>query len=185
MTYLDSLDKAIFEWVIIYMNPVWLTEICIEFTRPKYIAVILIPFFGIKLKKDFRNTAIALLLFILLIGISDLMANELKSLIGRERPGSQTGLYIREKAFTMPSSHAWNSMASAVFIKKRFIGGGWYFILLSFLIGIARFISAYHFLLDVIVGWTGGFLLGWFYFTIVKKFLPMNETVDLRNKIKG
>ena len=158
------MDKLLFEWSIIYVNQQWLTEFCTEFTQIKYFVfplLIFLPFYFVKQKK---NCLTFLLCLFVLVCFSEFFVSSLKVFFGRLRPGVMTGLYLKTDAYSFPSAHAWNSMALFVFIGLWFRRLQYFFILLSIFVGIARFLSNNHFLLDVFCGFLGGGLWGYLFF---------------------
>ena len=158
------LDRILFEWSMIYLNQKWLTEFCIEFAKVKYLFLcffFLLFFYFLKNKKE---SLLFLFYAVLLMIISELSVSMLKSFLGRLRPGVATGLYLKIDAYSMPSAHAWNSMTLFVFIGLWFRRFLYTLVMLSIFIGLARFLSNNHFLLDVILGWLGGALLGSLFF---------------------
>ena len=165
-----KLDREIFEWSIIYMNPKWLTSLCAEFTKTKYLAVILTPLLLFYFWKDKKGCLLFVICVIVLMVISELAAAALKYSFGRLRPGVQTGLYLKTDAYSFPSAHAWNSMALFVFVALWFGRYKFFWITLSILVGTARFLDNDHFLLDVVFGWLGGGFYSYLFFGFVSRF---------------
>ena len=169
--FLITLDKKIFEWGMIYLNPEWLVKISVEVSKVKYIVVVLSPFLIVYILKKPGDFFYFLASILILAVISELMVSFLKAGIGRLRPGVITGLYLKPDAYSLPSAHAWNSMGLFTFLGLWFGKRIYLYILIaiSFLVGSARFFDNNHFLLDVILGWFGGFILGWVYFRVCRR----------------
>ena len=151
---------------MIYLNPEWLVSISAEISKVRYIFVVLVPFLIVHGLKKPGEVFYLLVLILLFAIISELLVSSLKAVIGRLRPGVVTGLYLKPDAYSLPSAHAWNSMGLFTFLglwsgKRTYL---YILVGISLLVGLARFFDNNHFLLDVILGWLGGFLLGWVYF---------------------
>ncbi|MEO6203087.1 MAG: phosphatase PAP2 family protein [Nitrospirales bacterium] len=100
----------------------------------------------------------------LLIGFSDFLGGQLKTLIGRPRP-CQVLDHIHELvgcggAFSMPSNHALNSGTAISFLVMLYPPLGWVLWPFLALIGLSRVFLGAHYVTDVLVGVGLGALLG-------------------------
>ena len=100
----------------------------------------------------------------LLIGFSDFLGGQLKTLIGRPRP-CQVLDHIHELvgcggAFSMPSNHALNSGTAISFLVMLYPSLGWVLWPFLGLIGLSRVFLGAHYVTDVLVGVGLGALLG-------------------------
>lgn len=171
MNWLLRVDRTLYEWIVVIGGNPSLQQFCEDIARPSTLApFLLILWVGYFLMKP-KRAVIFLFLSFLLLAFGDFFVNMLKNLVGRNRPGVELFLYYNPTAFGWPSAHAFNSMSFGVFAWLWSRKQNSYFILLSFIIGIARVISNYHFPVDVIAGWFLGCFFGWGFYTILEERL--------------
>ncbi len=124
-------------------------------------------------KAGSRKILHMLLLLAVAVGLSDMATNMLKEASGRVRPkDAMAGVYYmqgtewrrqtldfaqtRERGYSMPSSHAANSMAAAVVIGTVAPPLAPVMVAVSFASGYSRVYKARHYPLDVLAGWLLG-----------------------------
>ncbi len=113
---------------------------------------------------NWREARVAVPSLALLIGLSDLIGGQLKILIGRARP-CQILPNIHELVgcggtMSLPSNHAVNSSAAAVFLHMLYPSTAWISLPLVAIIGLSRVYLGAHYVSDVLGGWILGGLLG-------------------------
>lgn len=111
----------------------------------------------------FRSSALrCILLLALLVGLCDFFNhNFLKPLIGRDRPFRNSEVIVdlkigRSGGLSLPSNHATNTMAGAVFIGLYYPPAMIPSILVSIVVGFSRPYLGVHFPFDVVLGWLFG-----------------------------
>ena len=159
-----TFDKEFFEWSIIYLNQKWLVHTSYLITDTKYFVLLSLPLLVVYFIKNKRECLYFICSALVLILVSESLVSILKYSFGRLRPGVSTGLYLKTNAYSFPSAHAWNSMALLSFTGLWFRKYFYLCISLSILIGIARFLDNNHFMLDIVFGWLGGFILGYLFY---------------------
>jgi undecaprenyl-diphosphatase len=127
-----------------------------------------------------------ILAVIILITLSDQIANLLKSGVKRPRPckDPEIGHMVRlvnnycRGAFGFVSGHAANSFALTTFVsllfRKRWVTTG--LIIWSVLVSYSRIYLGVHYPGDVICGALLGALLGWGVFTVLVRFIKIDTT---------
>jgi undecaprenyl-diphosphatase len=167
---LDRADKTIYEYVLVYADPVWLRNICHFLVDNRHITPILVLFFVVYTYRAPKASLVLLAATLILLGISETTTSILKDLFERHRPVYQTGIYISTGGYSLPSAHATNTMAFAVFWASRFKPAAPYLYIFSLIIGFARVLSNFHFPGDVVAGWFVGFLVGTLFIFAMNKF---------------
>ena len=132
------------------------------------------------LKKSARTRTVAVMI-ILVIATSDLVsARVMKPLFQRPRPYNalsgvhhyrQSGWRITNESmvpqkstnFSLPSSHATNMFAAAVFLSWFFPGFAWLFLLLALVVSYSRPYLGLHYPFDLVAGAVLGTTIGIFY----------------------
>lgn len=155
--YVLYLDRLFFEYIILYLNPQWLTNTAEFIVNENNFKIPVLVWFALYFIKSPRRALAFLVIFAVLLGLSETIASTLKEMIGRMRPAVQMGIYHSTSAYSFPSAHALNTMAAAVFLRYWFPDSKNLFIYMSLLIGTARMLAGYHFPLDIV----GGFILGY------------------------
>jgi undecaprenyl-diphosphatase len=120
------------------------------------------------------------ILAIVTVGLTDLIGNELKGLIGRLRPCHTLGdinLLVKcgsGKAF--PSLHSANSFALAFILTRFFRQNAWIFYTLASLIALSRVIVGVHYPLDILGGAILGTLIAFFVTYMFKSVRKLNPS---------
>ncbi|RME89723.1 MAG: phosphatase PAP2 family protein [Candidatus Hydrogenedentota bacterium] len=156
MNFLILWDKQIFDWIVMVGGNPQLQAFCEAIAKPKYLLSIAFIYWLFYFKIHKKGALLLLAAVVFNLAFGDFMVNFLKYAVGRPRPGVVLGLYYNPAAFAWPSAHAFNSMSFAILIYLWSLRRITIFIFFSFLIGMARVISNYHFPLDVISGWILG-----------------------------
>jgi len=169
---LDTFDKKLFEFIIVFLNYDFIVETARFIVQEKKFFPYLLFLFFLYLAGKPKRALLFLTGFILLLAFSELITSSLKDYFFRDRPAVQTGINISSHNYSFPSAHAFNSMALAYFLGFWFSSKKKLFIFISFLIGISRVLSNYHFPLDVLAGWIGGFFFSAIY---VQFIILINE----------
>ncbi|MEY3499059.1 MAG: hypothetical protein RL308_728 [Bacteroidota bacterium] len=172
--YLNGLGSSTFDglWLLITKQTNW------------------IPFFLVLLyfiykKIGTKQTLYLLLFVIVLVTISDQFTNLVKDTFQRLRPCSNPEIngIIRvvksSKTFSFFSGHAANTMAVSTFLylnlKRKFKYFGFLF-LWPLVFAYSRIYLGLHYPLDIICGYSSGFILGFLMFKIYqsaqKKYFP-------------
>jgi undecaprenyl-diphosphatase len=131
------------------------------------------------LKKDAKSRLIAVTIFAVIATTDILSARVLKPLVQRPRPYhvlSNVNHYKHEwritpekmrvstsTNFSMPSSHATNMFAAAVFLSWFFPGYAWFFLVLALIVSYSRPYLGVHYPLDVAAGAVLGSAIGILY----------------------
>ncbi len=134
-------------------------------TNVKNWYLVYIIFWLILIFKSGRIGKISAILIILVIALSDQISSHLlKNLIERVRPChvlQDVNLLIScSKSYSMPSSHAVNNFAAAIFFSKLFPKYKLPLILIATLMALSRPIVGVHYFSDILVGAILGIIIG-------------------------
>lgn len=165
-----EIDKSLFEYLTLYFNWPIVQQIAEATANMKNYAVWFLLFCIFYFVKDKTRALKFLLFFVILFIVSESFTSVVKGLIARPRPGVATGLYFDNRAFSFPSAHSLNTMALAVFLAWWFNTRQRAFVWFSLFMGACRVLSNYHYPLDVIMGWIGGYALGSIYVFLLNHF---------------
>ncbi|MDP2176247.1 MAG: phosphatase PAP2 family protein [Bacteroidota bacterium] len=161
----------------------WLDVVMVKFSD-KYFWI---PFYCVvifMLTREFKKKSLIIVLcLVAAAGVSDrFTSGVIKPFFARERPCHVEALNPRivagincSDSGSMPSSHAANHFAVAVFF--IFLYGfkkyrnTFFWLIWALLIGISRIYNGVHYPSDVLVGALIGALIGWLFFVIHKKIL--------------
>ncbi len=191
---LIQFDQWLFEQIMLWCNPAWLTQAAEFWVKPEKYFVIFLFLLLYSVWKSPRETLFFLAALLILLVINEQITDQLKHLIARPRPGVAMGIYQQASALSFPSAHSSNTMAAAVFFllyrKRRGLSVkvAWWAVGYSLLVGIGRVIANYHYPFDVICGWLLGARMAdimWFYFenyVMLKLFSP--HTAALKTPLR-
>lgn len=175
--WLIDLDKQIFKFLTLYCNPPWLSALCEKigdlstYTIPVIVFAVLYYWLNSPRFLRFLVTVVILLL------ISEGTAYLLKLVIARPRPAVEWLIYVDPKALCFPSAHAVNSMALAMLLSRWFRKSLLWYLPLPLFIGASRVLANYHYPLDVLGGWTIGFVAALLLWPLLRK-LDLNHLPD-------
>lgn len=168
----ERIDKAVFEWALIYANPDWLVVICDFIVQNRNLGLFGLALLGYLAYKDRKLALKVLVLMAIYIAVSDLAASQLKEAFGRLRPVSQMGIYFNPGSLSFPSAHAMNSMGVAIVLSAFFGGQRGKLLAFALVVGVARTTSHYHFPGDILGGWMMGYVLGRAFVEAVRRWTP-------------
>lgn len=172
--YLYSIDKAIFYFINNTLsNPIFDKFFPFITYIPNWFIAYIILWFIILLKGSNRGK-IAAFLVILLIATSDQMSSSiLKNLFERIRPCNiieNVNILINcPKSYSMPSSHAVNNFAVAIYFSYLYPKLKWVLIITASLIALSRVYVGVHYPSDIIIGALIGSVIGFLFSIITKK----------------
>jgi membrane-associated phospholipid phosphatase len=168
MESLIRIDKAVFEYLTLYVNPPWLQALSEKIGDLSTYTIPVLIFCGLYYWLNSpRFLRFALLLTVLLL-CSEGAAYFLKNVIERPRPAVEWLIYSDAKALGFPSAHAVNSMALAVFASRWFEKSLILYLPIPLVIGLSRILANYHYPLDVAAGWAlGGAISYTYWFNIL------------------
>lgn len=171
-----ELDKKIFEYLTLYANPPWVSSLAERigdlstYTIPAIVFCVL--YYWLNSPRFLRF----LLFVVVLLILSEGTAYLLKITVARPRPAVDWLIYVDPKALGFPSAHAVNSMALAAFLSRWFEKSILWYLPIPLIIGTSRVLANYHYPLDVIGGWTIGFVV----FTLYWKLTDMAGAAHLK-----
>jgi undecaprenyl-diphosphatase len=124
---------------------------------------------GYWLWKNWRESVIASAVLAAMIGATDAIGMQLKTLLQRPRPCLRLQdvheLLGCGSAFSFPSNHAMNTAAAAAFFQMLYPRSGWISWPLVAAIGVSRVYIGAHYMTDVLGGWvlggTVGMIVAW------------------------
>jgi undecaprenyl-diphosphatase len=169
MEWLIRLDKAVFEYLTLYVNPPWLQAWSEKigdlstYTIPVIIFCLL--YYWLNSPRFIRFA----ILLALLLTCSEALSYLVKNLVARPRPAVEWLIYTDPKALGFPSAHAVNSMALAYFISRWFQKPLAWYLPIPLIIGSSRVFANYHYPLDVAAGWLMGFATSCVYWRFIAK----------------
>ncbi|MDH5718407.1 MAG: phosphatase PAP2 family protein [Spirochaetia bacterium] len=165
---LNNFDKALFEFILVYLNFDFIVQTAGFIVNEKNFFMPIAILYIFYLFANYKRALIFLILFLLLLLISESLAAFLKEFFMRERPSAQMGRILKASNYSFPSAHALNTMALALFCGYWFSSKKKMFFYISIVVGIARVLSNHHFPFDVIFGWICGYTLGYIYIQILE-----------------
>jgi len=144
------------------------------------------------LKKDVKKRVAAVMILLAIVTSDMMSARVLKPLFHRPRPyhalsgvhyyrGGEWRVTSAKMAvststnFSMPSSHATNMFAGAVFLSWLFPGFAWLFFLLAMLVSYSRPYLGMHYPMDLAAGAVFGAMIGIFYIFLMEWILRWNK----------
>ena len=157
--WLVELDKQLFGYLTLYVNPPWLSALSEKigdlatYTIPAIVFAVLYYWLN---GPRFLRFVLAL---VLLMAVSEGVAYALKILVSRPRPAVEWLIYVDPKALCFPSAHAVNTMALAVLLSRWFDKSLLWYLPIPLIIGCSRILANYHYPLDVLGGWTIGYVV--------------------------
>lgn len=184
LDFIISIDKKVFEYLTLYHNYPPLQSIAEATANMSNYTYVFLIFLGIYFFLDYKKALKFAFFLIILFTLSESIVALVKAGVARPRPGVATGLYFDPKAFSFPSAHSMNTMALAVFLSWWFQIRKYPLILYSVAMGVFRVLSNYHYPLDVIFGWAGGYVLGSIYILILESRV-LHESIACRNFVRN
>ncbi|OGU55821.1 MAG: hypothetical protein A2X64_11295 [Ignavibacteria bacterium GWF2_33_9] len=173
MEFILTLDKSLFYFINSFLSNSffdWLMPIVTSQKNWNPIYIFLILFLIIKYKK---NGLIISILLILSVGLTNLIGDEIKHLVGRLRPcRSLENLHLLVKCGpgkSFPSLHAANNFAMAVILSYFFRKNSWIFFSLASLVALSRVFVGVHFPVDIIAGAILGSLISIIFIKLSQK----------------
>ena len=148
--------------------------------------LVYIIFWLLLIFKSGRIGKISAIMIILVVTLSDQLSSHLlKNLFERVRPChilQDINLLIScTKSYSMPSSHAVNNFAAAIFFSKLFPKYKLPLILIAVLMALSRPIVGVHYFSDIVVGALIGTIIGYFMATIT---LRIDDIIEQRLKLR-
>lgn len=136
--------------------------------------------------KSGRIGKISAVLIILVIALSDQISSHLlKNLFERVRPCNvleDVNLLIScSKSYSMPSSHAVNNFAAAIFFSKLFPKYKLPLIIVAVLLALSRPIVGVHYFSDIVIGALIGMIIGYLMSILA---LRINDIMEQRLKLR-
>ena len=140
------------------------------------------------LKKDAKTRTVAIMIVLVLVTSDLVSARVMKPLFQRPRPYNVlSGVHYHRQGewrvtpekmapkkstnFSLPSSHATNIFAAAVFLSWFFPGFAWLYLLLALLVSFSRPYLGMHYPLDLVAGGVLGTGIGIFYAVISARII--------------
>ena len=176
--YLKDVDESIFRWVLDNLNSDWIVKTCDFIVQEENLFPVMIIFFIFYAWKQKKKAAIFFLLVLFLLLFSEPTVSFLKSIFERPRPYTVFGINVNPGSFSFPSAHAFNTMSQAVLWATWFRRQKNLFFAISITIGVARFLSHYHFAGDIMAGWILGWAFGSAYVYILKVINKRYNWID-------
>lgn len=155
--WIIDLDKKIFEYLTLYVNPPWLTALSERIGDLSTYTIPVIIFAALYYWLNSPRFLRFLLLVVIMLVLSEGTAYLLKIGVARPRPAVDWLIYVDPKAVGFPSAHAVNSMALAAFLSRWFEKSILWYLPIPLCIGISRVLANYHYPLDVLGGWLIGY----------------------------
>lgn len=155
--WIIDLDKKIFEYLTLYVNPPWLTALSERIGDLSTYTIPVIIFAALYYWLNSPRFLRFLLFVVIMLVLSEGTAYLLKIGVARPRPAVDWLIYVDPKALGFPSAHAVNSMALAAFLSRWFEKSILWYLPIPLLIGISRVMANYHYPLDVLGGWLIGY----------------------------
>lgn len=155
--YLIELDKRVFEYLTLWVNPPWLSAICEKLGDWSTYTVPAIAFCALYYWLNSPRFVRFLLVLVVVLAASEATAQLLKYLVARPRPAVEWLIYVDAKALGFPSAHAVNTMALAFLLSRWFEKSILWYLPIPVVIGASRVFANYHYPLDVVGGWIIGY----------------------------
>lgn len=155
-------------------------------TNVKSWYLVYIVFWLLLIYKSGRMGKISAVLIILVIALSDQISSHLlKNLFERVRPCNvlqDVNLLIScSKSYSMPSSHAVNNFATAIFFSKLFPKYKLPLIIVAVLMALSRPIVGVHYFSDIVIGALIGTIIGYLMSILA---LRINNIIEQRLKLR-
>ncbi len=155
-------------------------------TDPKNWYLVYVIFWLLLIFKGGRIGKISAILILFVIAISDQISSHLlKNLFERVRPCNvlpNVHLLVGcTKSYSMPSSHAVNNFAAAIFFSKLFPKYKMPLIIIAVLMALSRPIVGVHYFSDIVVGALIGTIIG---YLMALLSLKVDEWIKLRSNYK-
>lgn len=155
-------------------------------TNVKSWYLVYIIFWLLLIFKSGRMGKISAVLIILVIALSDQISSHLlKNLFERVRPCNvlqDVNLLIScSKSYSMPSSHAVNNFAAAIFFSKLFPKYKLPLIIVAVLMALSRPIVGVHYFSDIVIGALIGTIIGYLMSILA---LRINNIIEQRLKLR-
>lgn len=177
MDFLRDLDYSLFNsinktWANSFFDSV-LPHITDLYKTPVFLAFVIIVF-GFWIYSHQKKSVVLILGVLVTVGVTDLVgAKLLKESLQRRRP-EFSGLdpilrTYSHVGWSMPSNHALNSFAVAMFLSMAFPRARWLLFGVATAIAYSRIYIGVHFPSDVIVGGTLGACMGYLIFRATQK----------------
>jgi undecaprenyl-diphosphatase len=187
MEVLQRIDRDLLLWVNGHHSPFFDKMMFLISGRAEWIPLYAVVLAFIIWK--FRwNSLWIILSVVVMITLSDQVANLLKSGVQRPRPckDAEIGHLVHlvnsycSGAYGFVSGHAANSFALATFIsllfRKKWIVSAMF--LWAALVSYSRIYLGVHYPGDIMGGAIVGILLAWLIFTLLNRFLPLTHSAD-------
>lgn len=155
-------------------------------TNVKSWYLVYIIFWLLLIFKSGKMGKISAVLIILVIALSDQISSHLlKNLFERVRPCNvlqDVNLLIScSKSYSMPSSHAVNNFAAAIFFSKLFPKYKLPLIIVAVLMALSRPIVGVHYFSDIVIGALIGTIIGYLMSILA---LRINNIIEQRLKLR-
>jgi undecaprenyl-diphosphatase len=184
---LAALDTRLFRYLNIELaNPFFDTVMPI-ITNDWFLRILFAVLLVILLFANFKRFRLIALSALLLVGLSDVTSSRiLKPLINRSRPcQTMTDIHLLVgcgAGKSMPSSHAVNSFAQAVFFAMLFSRWRWLIMIGAVLVAYSRIAVGVHYPADVIVGAAIGSLLAAIMVLVLTRIAPQTVVESLERR---
>lgn len=145
------------------------------FVFAQFIPVLVVVIFLFSVLVSYRRTFFPIIISAVTLLLAPLVSSFLKILFGVSRPfeiyNTVDPVFFALDFGSFPSSHAFFFAALTTlsfYFMKRY---RYFFVIMTFLIGLARVVAGVHFVFDILIGWLFGFL-----FAILMIYLNKKST---------